>query len=194
MGPPGECPPALELVYLVSTGDRVAHHACRQVPQSHPLGTAVPGATLSAAVPGLSNAVPTMTAHERVLATIHGQPADRVPVDVWLAPEVLAELQAHAGEQDELRLYQKIGVEFHPDGAVRELVPRLIECGIDILNPIQRACPGMDRGALAQDFGGQVIFHGGVTGPTPRELTPSRVVRLGSGHPLIARDQQRAPS
>lgn len=53
-------------------------------------------------------------------------------------------------------------VLFHTDGAARPLVPRLIACGIDILNPIQHICPGMDRAALKRDFGDQVIFHGGV--------------------------------
>ena len=53
-------------------------------------------------------------------------------------------------------------VLFHTDGAARDLVPRLITAGIDILNPIQHICPGMDRAGLKRDFGDQVIFHGGV--------------------------------
>jgi uroporphyrinogen decarboxylase len=53
-------------------------------------------------------------------------------------------------------------VFFHTDGAASLLVPRLIECGIDVFNPIQHVCPGMDRAALKRDFGERVIFHGGV--------------------------------
>jgi len=53
-------------------------------------------------------------------------------------------------------------VLFHTDGAARPLVPGLIECGVDILNPIQHICPGMDCGSLARDFGSSVAFHGGV--------------------------------
>jgi len=53
-------------------------------------------------------------------------------------------------------------VLYHTDGAVRPLLPQIIGCGIDILNPIQHICPGMDRAALQRDFGDQVIFHGGV--------------------------------
>lgn len=53
-------------------------------------------------------------------------------------------------------------VLFHTDGACREFVPHLIECGVDILNPIQHICPGMERDALQCDFGSHVIFHGGV--------------------------------
>jgi len=51
---------------------------------------------------------------------------------------------------------------FHSDGAVRELIPRLIDCGVDILNPIQHICPGMDMKGLKQDFGDRLIFYGGV--------------------------------
>lgn len=53
-------------------------------------------------------------------------------------------------------------VLYHTDGAVRPLLPGIIGCGIDVLNPIQHICPGMERAALQRDFGGQVIFHGGV--------------------------------
>lgn len=50
----------------------------------------------------------------------------------------------------------------HDDGAIRKVIPDLIEIGIDILNPIQWRCRGMDRAALAESFGGQVVFHGGI--------------------------------
>ncbi|MEI6035133.1 MAG: uroporphyrinogen decarboxylase family protein [Verrucomicrobiae bacterium] len=53
-------------------------------------------------------------------------------------------------------------VLFHTDGAARPFIPGLIEAGIDILNPIQHVCPGMDRASLKAEFGGSVIFHGGV--------------------------------
>jgi uroporphyrinogen decarboxylase len=51
---------------------------------------------------------------------------------------------------------------FHTDGAARAFVPHLIECGVDLLNPIQHVCPGMDRAALKRDFGQALIFHGGI--------------------------------
>ena len=38
----------------------------------------------------------------------------------------------------------------------------MIGVGIDILNPIQWRCQGMDHEGLKQDFGDHVIFHGGV--------------------------------
>jgi uroporphyrinogen decarboxylase len=50
----------------------------------------------------------------------------------------------------------------HDDGAIRPLIPDLIEIGIDILNPIQWRCRGMDRAVLAADFGKRLVFHGGI--------------------------------
>lgn len=53
-------------------------------------------------------------------------------------------------------------VLYHSDGAMEPLIGPLIDCGIDVLNPIQHACPGMDRAALKRNYGHRVIFHGGV--------------------------------
>jgi uroporphyrinogen decarboxylase len=53
-------------------------------------------------------------------------------------------------------------VLFHTDGAAEAFVPHLIECGVDILNPIQHLCPGMDRKELNEKYGDQIIFHGGI--------------------------------
>ena len=33
---------------------------------------------------------------------------------------------------------------------------------MDILNPIQHVCPGMDMAGLKRDFGKDLCFHGGV--------------------------------
>jgi uroporphyrinogen decarboxylase len=53
-------------------------------------------------------------------------------------------------------------VFYHSDGAVRPILPDMIEAGIDVLNPIQWRCAGMEREGLKSDFGGRVVFHGGV--------------------------------
>lgn len=50
----------------------------------------------------------------------------------------------------------------HDDGAIRAMIPDLIAAGVDILNPIQWRCRGMEREALARDFGAKVVFHGGI--------------------------------
>ncbi len=48
----------------------------------------------------------------------------------------------------------------HNDGSIRRILPSLVETGIDILNPIQWRCRGMDREELKTEFGHRVIFHG----------------------------------
>lgn len=63
-----------------------------------------------------------------------------------------------------IKLARDFGIKVfhHDDGAMRPLIPELIELGIDILNPIQSTCPGMDRSELKREFGGRLCFHGGV--------------------------------
>mgnify|MGYP003340486966 CR=1 FL=1 len=53
-------------------------------------------------------------------------------------------------------------VMHHDDGAIRPLIPDFIELGVDILNPIQHVCPGMDLAGLKRDFGAHLSFHGGI--------------------------------
>lgn len=53
-------------------------------------------------------------------------------------------------------------VFYHTDGAARPLLRSILDCGVDVLNPIQHACAGMDRAELKREFGHRVIFHGGV--------------------------------
>lgn len=50
----------------------------------------------------------------------------------------------------------------HSCGAVRDIIPFLIEDGVDILDPIQVAATGMDLAGLVEDFGQDLCFHGGV--------------------------------
>ena len=48
----------------------------------------------------------------------------------------------------------------HSDGAIRDVIPDLIEIGADVLNPIQWRCHGMNREGLKRYFGNQLVFHG----------------------------------
>ena len=50
----------------------------------------------------------------------------------------------------------------HSCGAIRDIIPWLIEDGVDVLDPIQVAATGMDLAGLVRDFGADVCFHGGV--------------------------------
>lgn len=53
-------------------------------------------------------------------------------------------------------------VAYHSCGGVREIIPDLIEIGIDVLNPVQCNCPGMEPSALKEEFGADLAFMGGV--------------------------------
>ncbi len=54
-----------------------------------------------------------------------------------------------------------VKVFFHSCGAVRKLLPDLIEAGIDILNPVQVSAVGMDTRELKKEFGKDLVFYGG---------------------------------
>jgi uroporphyrinogen decarboxylase len=112
--------------------------------------------------------------HESLIARILAEAGDRIDL-VYIAEDL--------GTQESLlmspvlfrrflkprmrRIIEKIhahGVKVlhHDDGAIRPVIPDLIEAGIDLLNPIQWRCRGMDREALARDFGRELVFHGGI--------------------------------
>ncbi len=56
-----------------------------------------------------------------------------------------------------------IHVMYHTDGAAGIFLPDLIDVvGIEILNPIQWRCAGMERERLVAEFGDRVIFHGSI--------------------------------
>jgi len=57
-------------------------------------------------------------------------------------------------------------VMFHTCGAVSEIIPDLIECGIDVLDPVQVSAHEMGPELLAEWFKGKVAFHGGVSSQT----------------------------
>ena len=50
----------------------------------------------------------------------------------------------------------------HSCGAIREIIPDLIDTGVDVIHPIQALAAGMDPRGLKKDFGEQVSFCGGV--------------------------------
>ena len=54
-------------------------------------------------------------------------------------------------------------VMYHTCGAVREIIPDLIDCGVDILDPVQVSARGMEPAELARDYKGRIGFHGGIS-------------------------------
>lgn len=50
----------------------------------------------------------------------------------------------------------------HDDGDLRQLLPTLVEMGIEVLNPIQWRCGNWDLAALKAEYGERLCFHGAV--------------------------------
>lgn len=68
---------------------------------------------------------------------------------------------------------------FHSCGAIRPVIPDLIENGVDIINPVQVSATGMDPFDLKKDFGKDLVFWGG-------GVDTQRI--LGDGSPQEVRD------
>jgi uroporphyrinogen decarboxylase len=60
-----------------------------------------------------------------------------------------------------IHAHSRARIFFHSCGAIRELIPDLIEVGVDILNPIQVSAAGMDTAELKAEFGRELVFWGG---------------------------------
>jgi uroporphyrinogen decarboxylase len=50
---------------------------------------------------------------------------------------------------------------FHSCGAIRPVIPDLIEAGVDILNPVQVSARGMNTAELKREYGKDLVFWGG---------------------------------
>lgn len=83
-------------------------------------------------------------------------------------------------------------VFYHTDGAAGGLLRPIIECGVDVLNPIQHACPGMEMETLKRLYGQQVIFHGGVDNQFALPRGTPDDVRSETRHCLEALGANRA--
>ena len=85
---------------------------------------------------------------------------------------------------------------FHCCGALREIIPDLVEIGVDIINPVQVSATGMESAGLKRDFGDDITFWGGLvdtqgvfTDGTPeqvREEARRRIDDFGPGGGFVA--------
>lgn len=57
--------------------------------------------------------------------------------------------------------FPKIKVFLHSCGAICDIIPDLIDAGVQILNPIQISAQGMDPAYLKREFGHDLVFWGG---------------------------------
>lgn len=70
----------------------------------------------------------------------------------------------------------------HTCGSVYLLLDDLIECGIDILNPVQPRAKDMDTDRLQREYGDRLIFHGAID---------EQVALVGPGEGLRAEMRER---
>ena len=64
-----------------------------------------------------------------------------------------------------------VKVMLHSCGGIRELIPDLIEAGLDAVNPVQISCSGVDPKELKAEFGKDLVFWGG--GCDTRDVLPN---------------------
>jgi uroporphyrinogen decarboxylase len=53
-------------------------------------------------------------------------------------------------------------IAYHCCGSLRPIIGDLVDMGLDVLNPIQSRCPGMNALELKQEFGRDLAFMGGI--------------------------------
>jgi uroporphyrinogen decarboxylase len=85
------------------------------------------------------------------------QQAPLIAPDLWrrmIKPRI-SELYAFVHSRSKAKVF------LHSDGAIRSLVPDLIEAGVDALNPVQFTAAGMDLAELKREFGSEIAFWGG---------------------------------
>ena len=111
--------------------------------------------------------------------------------DLMIAPKHIREYLL-PGMKRLIDLVHEAGafVFHHNDGNCRPIIPDMIALGIDVLNPIQWRCAGMEREGLKRDFGSALVFHGGVdnqrtlpfgTAAEVRQEVENNLRILGSG-------------
>lgn len=64
-----------------------------------------------------------------------------------------------------------VKVQLHCCGGIRQLLPDLIEAGLDAINPVQFTCKGMDAKEIKAEFGNDITFWG--AGCDTRDILPN---------------------
>ena len=106
-----------------------------------------------------------------------GQAAcERYPLDcLWTGDDVASQrslmmspntwrrmIKPHLKRAFDVGKAHNLVVAYHCCGALRPIIADLVEMGLDVLNPIQCNCPGMNAAELKRDFGSVLTFMGGV--------------------------------
>jgi uroporphyrinogen decarboxylase len=82
---------------------------------------------------------------------------------MMMSPKSWRELiKPHLARTFAVGIAHDLPVAYHCCGALRPIIADLIEIGMDVLNPVQSNCPGMDPLELKREFGRDIAFMGGV--------------------------------
>lgn len=81
----------------------------------------------------------------------------------FIEPELWVEMiQPHYRKLcDWVHTHTQMKTFFHCCGSIYNLIPHLIEAGVDILNPVQVSAARMEPARLKREFGDKLIFWGG---------------------------------
>jgi len=114
-----------------------------------------------------------------------------------ISPEIYREMfkLRHKKMWDYIHDKSDCKVFFHCCGSISELLPDLIDAGIDILSPVQTTAKNMEPEKLKKEFGKYIIFQGGCCNTSEvlargslkevEEDVKNRISILGKGGGLI---------
>jgi uroporphyrinogen decarboxylase len=81
-----------------------------------------------------------------------------------VSPRVYAQMIAPRQRRvfETLHAHSPAPVFYHTCGSVVDMIPQLIDMGVDILNPIQVSAAGMEPARLKQEYGNDLCFWGAI--------------------------------
>ena len=86
-----------------------------------------------------------------------GQDGLLLPPEIWR--EFLKPRMANIINEIK-KIDSQIKIAYHTDGNNYDIIPELIEIGLDVLNPVQPEC--MDPAILKSKYGNELCFFGGI--------------------------------
>lgn len=81
----------------------------------------------------------------------------------WYMPETFVRVNAPGYKRfcEWVHANTDFKVFLHSCGSIYNYIETLIDCGIDILNPVQTSAANMEPERLQREFGGRIVFWGG---------------------------------
>ena len=100
----------------------------------------------------------------------------------WISPKMYREWikPRHKELFDFIRSKTNAKIFLHSCGSVYDLIPDLIDIGVEALNPVQVTAAKMDLKTLKEDFGKDICFWGG--GIDTQEILPNASIEVLKDH------------